>query len=297
MKLSDMPVEGAELVRDGVFDALGLSNTKCGMKLLVFLEDEKYIDETLENTNISCLITTREIYIKIAKEDLGIICVDKPRLSFFKLHNLLGESRNYVRDDYKTVIGKNTLISPLAYIDSENVTIGDNVIIEEFVSIKGHCIIGDNCIIKSGSQIGGSGYEFKPMDEMVLDVAHYGGVIIENNTIIWPQVTIHKAVYPWDNTYIGNYVRINSQSHVDHGVKIGNRVRICAGCIISGRTEVGDNVNIGPGAVITNRVIIGDRSKVSIGSVVTKNVENNQWVTGNFAIEHHRFIDNIKKTR
>ena len=39
---------------------------------------------------------------------------------------------------------------------------------------------------------------------------------------------------------------------------------------------------------------IGKNCKISIGSVVTRDVEDGAQVSGNFAIEHSKFIDNLK---
>lgn len=297
MRLSDMIIEKAVLVRDGEFEALGLSNTESDKKLLSFLEDEKFVLETMNNPSITSLITTQEIGRKINNNRLGILCVENPRVAFFQLHNLLSKQSEYCRKSFPTQIGENCSISPLAYIEKENVIIGNNVTVEEFVSIRGHCVIGDDSIIKSGSQIGGSGFEFKLIKECILDVQHCGGVVIGKNVIIWPNVTIHKAVYPWDDTRIGDFVRINSNTHIDHGVKVGKLARICAGCIVSGRTEVGEKTNIGPNSVISNRIVIGKEATISLGAVVTQKVEPEERVTGNFAITHDRFLENLRKIK
>ena len=42
-------------------------------------------------------------------------------------------------------------------------------------------------------------------------------------------------------------------------------------------------------------LIIFSFARVSLGSVVTKNVEENETVTGNFAIEHGKFIEKLKE--
>lgn len=296
MYLSDMPINNAELIRDGQFDILGLSNTECnGKKILSFIEDKKYLEEALNNRDITCFITTKELCDLIREQGYGVLCAENPRYVFFELHNTLSENPTYRRAAFKTTIGENCKISPLAYIEPDNVQIGNNVVIEEFVSIRGNCVIGDNCVIHSGAQIGGSGYEFKKKEDGILDVEHCGGVIIGENTIVWSGSSIHKAVYPWDNTVIGDFARINSNSHIDHGAKLGNRVKICAGCIVSGRCSIGEDAVIGPGAVISNRIRVGRNATVSLGAVVTKDVEDEVRVTGNFAIAHEEFINRLKQ--
>ena len=57
---------------------------------------------------------------------------------------------------------------------------------------------------------------------------------------------------------------------------------------------VGDDVWIGVNATVSNRIKIGKGARVSLGSVVTKDVPAGQTVTGNFAIDHARFMKNLK---
>lgn len=293
--LSD--IDSLKIYRDGSFEVLGLSNSNIEKDILTFAEDSHFFDEIKNNKRITCVITKKE-YVDFFSDFIqGIVIAENPRLLFFTLHNLLSVTDKYHLPNKKTVIGKGCNISKKCYIDSENVVIGDNVIIEEFVSINGHCVIGDNVIIKSGCQIGSGGYEFKQNGNSFYNVNHCGRVIIGDNVIVWPNVTIHKAVYPWDATIIGSNTNINSQVHIDHGAKIGLRCEICAGAIISGRCNLEDNVFIGPRAVLANRIIVKKGGRVSIGAVVTKNVEAGNIVSGNFAIDHQKFLNFVKKIR
>lgn len=294
-QLSD--IDSLEIYRDGSFEVLGLSNSNVSKSMLTFAEDPRFFDEIKNNKKITCIITKREYAVFFSECINGIAISENPRLSFFGLHNSLSNTSNYKLPNKKTVIGKNCTISEHSHIDAENVIIGNNVVIEEFVSIRGNCVIGDNVIIRSGCHIGGDGYEFKQNGDSFYNVTHCGSVIIGDNVIIWPNVTIHKAVYPWDATVIGNNTNINSQVHIDHGVKVGLRCEICAGAIISGRCTLEDYVFVGPRAVVSNRITIGKRGRVSIGSVVTKNVEAESTVSGNFAIDHQKFLEYLKKKR
>lgn len=58
---------------------------------------------------------------------------------------------------------------------------------------------------------------------------------------------------------------------------------------------IGDNVWLGFGATIRNGLHIGNCARINMGSVVTKNIQNYGNVTGNFAIPHKDFIENLKK--
>lgn len=296
MKLSNIQFEDGKLIRDGDFDHLCLSNSNIQGKGLTFLEDSRFLEEIVNNNSISCVICLPEFETELPNKE-GIYISFRPRLNYFRLHNYLCTMENYRLPDRPTEIGRNCQISNLAWIDKLNVIIGNNVVIEPFVSIYGHVEIGDNVIIGAGSVIGSQGFEYKREQNEVFRVTHVGRVVIENDVEILSGCTIHKAVYPWDKTFLGRYTKINSQVHIDHGVKIGQSALIGAGVRISGRVHVGNYVWIGPNAVLANRINIGDKAIISLGSVVTQDVAPNTRVTGTFAIDHVKWLEHMRTIR
>lgn len=296
MKLSSVCelIEGVELLKDGSFTSLGLAVSKCEESLLSFIESEKYISGLGEN--IACLITTKEIGEKL-KDKYGILIADSPRMAYFKLHNKLAENKDYIRREFETVIGENSSISKLASISDKNVVIGKNVKIEEFVVIRENTIIGDNSIIRAGCILGGEGYEYKRVDGIIMNVIHTGGVIIGSSVEVQYNSCIDKALYTWDNTIIGDYTKLDNFVHIEHGVKIGERNLIASRTTIGGRTIVGADTWIGLGAIISNGLTIGEKCSISLGSVVTKSLKSGEKVSGNFAIEHSKYIEFIKTIR
>ncbi|MCI5698577.1 MAG: UDP-3-O-(3-hydroxymyristoyl)glucosamine N-acyltransferase [Clostridiales bacterium] len=277
-------------------DSLGLIGYNAGDRYNVatFVENSKYICDF--PSNIKLIITKRYIAEKIreTRKDIGLIVVDDPRNCFFKLHNYLAKKTIYKRENFKSKIDDSAKISQLSSISQNNVVIGENTIIEEFVVVRENTIIGDNVIIRAGSTIGSEGFEFKTLDEETYRVEHIGGVILEDNVEIQYNTCVDRAIYPWDNTFIGTHSKIDNLVHVAHGVRLGKNVMIAAGATIGGRCNIGDNSWIGIGAVIRNGLMLGDNSRANMGSVVTKNVESNESVSGNFAIEHRKFIDRMK---
>lgn len=295
MRLIELELENEDtLIRDGEFDILGLLPTRFDNKsVLSYFEDIKYLDE-LKNKSIKCIFCKEELIKYIPRSVTGIIISHNPKISFFELHNRFARGE---RHTFKTIIGKDCQISPCAYISENNVTFGNNIVIEEFVSIKENVKIEDNCIIRAGTIIGGEGFEFKRDDAgELMNVIHIGGVWIKKNVEIQQLTNVAKAVFPWDNTVIGEGTKIDSLVHIAHCVKIGNNSQIVAGAIVAGSTEIGDQVWIGPNSAVSNGLKIADNARVSLGSVVTKNVEQGKTVSGNFAIEHDVFIKNFKKS-
>lgn len=294
MQLSN--VFNENILNDGVFEVLGILDSITDKKILTFIEQEKYINKIEQQKNIGCIITTKELaYQYFVNSKLGIYICENPRLVFFKLHNQLSEDQRYVRSRFKTKIGSNCKISSLAFIDENNVIIGDNVIIEEFVSIKANTIINDDCIIRSGTVIGGTGFEFKKENNVTFGVKHCGGVILEANVEVQHNSCIDRAVYPWDNTIIGEYSKVDNHVHIGHAVKIGKRVLLPALSVIGGRTEIEDDAWIGIGSVIRNGIHIGKNARSNMGAVVTRDIDDNKSVSGNYAIDHKKFISIMRK--
>lgn len=275
------------------FDSLGLIGSKANHRLCSFITDTKYLSEISES--ITVLLAKKNYSSEL--NGVGICVVEDPRRTFFLLHNHLVSSDSYTRPKTDTMISKTAIISELASISKKNVVIGENVVIEEFVSIKENVTIGNNCVIRAGTVVGGEGFEQKKNGQEAFTVRHAGGVIIGNNVEIQQNSCVDKAIYPWDNTIIDDHCRIDNLVHIAHAVKLHKRVFVAACACIAGRTIVEDNAWIGPGATIVNGVRIGKNSRVNLGAVATQSVSDNLAVSGNFAIDHNHFIDNLKRIR
>lgn len=287
-------VDGMELLKDGEFSSLGLSVSECDEKILSFIESEKYVSSL--SSNITAIITNKELGEKL-KDKYGVIVADSPRIAYFTLHNKLADDKKYKRDEFDTIIGKECNISNSAVISTKNVRIGDNVIIEDYVVIRENTVINDNAIIRAGAILGSEGFEFKRVEGTIMSVIHCGGVVIEESVEIQYNTAIDKAIYTWDNTVVAKDSKIDNLVHVGHGAKIGQRCLIAAKAVIGGRTVIGDDSWVGIGAIISNGLIIGENSSISLGSVVTRSLNDQSRVSGNFAIDHNKFIEFIKSIR
>lgn len=292
MKLSSLYAKlEIDIVKEGNFLNLGHVVVNNQKELLTFCDDENYINTVKTNPTISSLICLPEMVDKFKNSNLGIISSSSPRETFFKIHNLLDPGF----EAQPTLIPKTTHISKKALISKFNVKIGENCIIEENVIIRPNVVIGNNSIIRAGSIIGGEGFQFwRTLNNEILTIKHYGGVLIGDNVEIKEYCTIHKAVFLWDLTTIGNFTKIDSHCHIGHGNRIGEKIYICSHSNISGNSIINNNSYIGPGANIPNRIEIGEFSKTSVGSTVTKNVPSHITVSGNFAIPHKDYLNHIK---
>lgn len=279
------------------FNSLGLAGYNDGKNVCTFLAAAKYAAGL--SKGISMILTSHKVYDELTEEgrlsgNYGICIVENPRLTYFLLHNALCDSEVYARPRFETKIAESAVISPLAYIAPYNVKIGENAVIEEFVSIKENTVIGDDCVIRTGTKIGGTGFEIKNDGTKTITVEHIGGVKIGNNVEIQQNSNIDKAIYPWDDTILDDHVRVNSMVQIAHGDKIGRFTEIVAHASIQGRVQIGENAWIGPGCVIRNGISIGDNARVNMGAVVTLNVPAGEAVSGNFARNHTALIDEMR---
>ncbi|WNF90842.1 hypothetical protein [Vagococcus fluvialis] len=294
MKLSDFQSFG-KCIRDVDFDFISPCLGNPPGTFLTFLEDEKYLDKITLNKNIRAVICdeSKSNFFTSLDIDIGVLISPTPRVTFFLIQNNL--AKNTKREKKEPIIGKEAHIEKNAVI-GKNVIIGENVYVGNNVVIHSDTIIGDNVVLRDGCIIGSSGFEVKRIGDGMLPIIHSGKTIIQDNVELKEYVTVHKAVFEWDETIIKTSSQVDSKAHISHGTKINERVLIGAGAIILGNVIICNDTSIGAGSIISNRIIISEKSKVTIGSVVTKNTKKEEKVSGNFAIEHSIFLKKIKKS-
>lgn len=125
-------------------------------------------------------------------------------------------------------------------IIGENVCLGKNVTIWNYVVIQENCVIGDNVMISSFCDIGKN-------------------VSIGNNTQIQAHCTISNECKIGNRVFIGPNTSLLNDTY-PHSNKL-RPVEICDDVVISG------------GVVIMPDVIINDRAVVAGAAVVTKDVD------------------------
>jgi len=67
--------------------------------------------------------------------------------------------------------------------------------------------------------------------------------------------------------------------------------------MIAGSAVLGDDVWVGPSASISSEINVGNGAAISLGAVVTRDVEAGARVSGNFAIDHERFLTFMRSIR
>lgn len=187
------------------------------------------------------------------------------------------------------------MIAPSAVI-YPNVTLGKNVVIEEFCLIGVPCkgadgistTIGDDSVIRShtviyaGNSIGrnfqtGHKANIRELNEIGNDVSIGTHSVIEHHVTIQDGVRIHTQVFVPEfstlckNSWLGpNVVLTNAKFPRSPNVK--NEL---AG------PRVGENAKIGANSTILPGVIVHENALVGAGSVVTHDVPKDTIVAGN----------------
>lgn len=292
MKLSScrMP-EGAYIARDGEFLALGYLNTNSAFSLSCYY-DSLYRLKLEANSNISCLVTTEEL-AKTLPDSYGVIIASDPLLCFLDIHRYLALETDFYGKKEKTIIDEGSHIHPSAIIAENNVKIGKKVTISAGTVIFANTSLGDEVIVRSNSVIGTDGFEFKRKGGSIIPVYHAGGVSLGNRVEVQACTCISRSLFG-ERTEIGEDSKIDNLVHIAHNVKIGKRCLIAANAMVAGSTTIGDDVWIGPGAQISSSLSIGDSSSITLGAVVVRDVPPGGRVSGNFAIEHNKFLHFIK---
>ena len=280
------------LENDFHYDELGLLVTCSKGKLLSFIENPKYIVQLNQNSSIRGVFCTKELAeLKAFRDDIDVITVDDPKWFFFSLVDYLAKNKKRL----ETTIHESTQINSTAYISPLGVIIGKNCIIEPHVTIHSDVTIGDNVIVRAGTVLGGEGFEHKKTLHGILSVTHNGEVIIKNNVEIGVNSHVAKG-FSYRPTIIGESTKLDAFVHYAHGVQCGKECLIVAHAMLGGNVDIGNNVWIGPSAVITNRITLEDNCFITLGAVVTRSVKSGETVSGNFAIPHKKFLNNLKRS-
>ena len=292
MKLSEVVKDlKGELVRDGDFSDINFCTASPDYSFLTFMEKPKFIDKM--DKNVSCVICTADMKEKIPNSVDGLFISTNPKYDFYCIHNRL---TSLMKKEI-TIIDESAVIDERAVIAPFNVKIGKHVVIEANVVINENVYIDDNVIIHSNSVIGGRSFDFaKSINGEMVGWTDAGCVVIKSGVEICSSAHIAQACLSEDITILDENCKIDAFVHLGHGAHIGKRTLIAAGAIIGGNSIVGDDSWVGINATVSNRMVIGNNTRVSLGSVVTKNVGDNTTVTGNFAIDHTRFLNNLKRS-
>jgi len=194
------------------------------------------------------------------------------------------------------IIGKNSIIGNNVVI-KDNVKIGESVLINNFISIE-YAVIGNKCIFQNGCKIGqdGFGFVFDKKNKIMFKVPQMGLVIIGNDVEIGANTCIDRGSF--NDTIIGNGVKLDNLIQIGHNVKIGDFTVIAGQAGVAGSTEIGFGCQIGAQSGISGHLKIGNFVRIAGKSGVIQDIESNSVIGGYPAINiksWHRMNIILKK--
>lgn len=164
-----------------------------------------------------------------------------------------------------------------------NAQIGENVVIESFVSIAADVIIGDgtwigpNAVIMDGSRIGKNCKIFPGavIGGIPQDLKFKGEettVVIGDNTTVREFVTINRGTAAKGTTIVGSNCLLQSYSHIAHDCLLKDYVILGSYAGLAGEVVVDDHAIVSPYSAVHQFCHIGKHAFTGGGSLVRKDI-------------------------
>lgn len=181
----------------------------------------------------------------------------------------------------------------------ETVVIGVGTRIEPGVVIKGDTIIGEGCLLTSGSRV----EDCVIGDRTIINASQCYRSRIGNEVTVGPFSHIRPDSDLADHVHIGDFVEVKnsfigvgaSVSHLTYvgDSDVGRNVNFGCGCVTVNydgvnkhRSRIGDNAFIGCNTNLVAPVEVGDNTFIAAGSTITDAVAD-----GDFAIARARQVN------
>lgn len=203
-------------------------------------------------------------------------------------------------------IGTNPSIGPYVVID-DDVTIGDDAVIEAFtrigcgttigdrfrthshVSVREYCVIGNDVILQDGVRIGSDGYGYAKQDDGTYrKIVQSGIVVLEDDVEVGANATIDRATV--GETRIGRGAKIDNLVQVGHASKVGENTMLCALVGLSGSATVGRDVILAGQVGVNGHIEIGDGVIATGKSGITGSVESGKMISGFPALDNRLWL-------
>lgn len=290
MKLTDLAADDSlTVVRDGEFHELGYAGWRA-KQALIPLYDGRFSEKVLQSPSLACVLTTPSLLAEVP-DGIPVATCEKPLELFLQTHvSLVGTA--FYRALVASSIHETAEIHPTAFIDENDVEIGAGTVVGANAVVLSGTKIGEECSIGPGTVIGYDGFEVRTLGGRRRNIPHGGGVVLGDRVDVQANCSVARSIFNAP-TIVDDDAKIGHMSFVSHGVVLGARCRVAAHATVCGYTVIGNDVWIGPGAQISNGLKIGDNSFVTIGSVVIRDVDVGGRVSGNFAMDHSLFMQNV----
>lgn len=275
------------VIRDCDFSYVGKIPTRLERRL-VAASSAIHIEKALAEDGIAGVVTTLEFSDSVP-EPFGLAVADDPLKALLKAQAYISALADFQWQSFESRIHPSAVIGAGAYVAPRDVVIGEGTVIHPNAVILPRTIIGSDCSIGPGTVIATDAFELDTSVDPIGVVKQSGGVRIADHVDVQAKCTIVRATFG-GFTELAEGTKLDCQVHFAHDCVAGRNVRIAACVEVSGRVHIGDNAFIAPNSSISNGITVGAGAKVTIGAVVTRDVPEASTVTGNFAVEHRKWL-------
>lgn len=287
---SIVEVLGGELHGDSGLKIEGLSPLETATpQHLSFLSHPKYQSQ-LAASKAACVIVSPQMRA-LALSRGACIVTDQPYLYFARVtqlwkKNLPQAARPQVHPS--AVIDPEAFVHPQARIGAlcvieRGARIGADTELRSGVTVGENCVIGDRCLLHSGTVIGADGFGFAPNAGAWEKIEQLGAVRIGNDVEIGANTCIDRGAL--QDTVIEDGVKLDNLIQIGHNVHVGKHTAM-AGCVgVAGSATIGAHCTIGGGAIVLGHLVLADNINISAATVVTRSIRKPGHYTGMFPID------------
>lgn len=283
IRLADLAQQlDAQVYGDGAIIITGIASMpSAGTGQITFLSNSRYREQLASCQASAVVLAEADLpYCKTAA-----LVVKDPYLTYAYMSQLLDTTPAPAQEiaasaviSPQAILGKGVCIGANAVIESgvilgdqvnigpgcfvgKNTRIGNRSRLWANVTIYHDVVIGQSCLVQSGTVIGADGFGYANHRGKWIKIPQLGTVVIGDDVEIGACTTIDRGAL--DNTQIGNGVIIDNQCQIAHNVVIGDNTAVAGGVIMAGSLKIGRNCQIGGASVINGHMEIADNVVVT----------------------------------
>lgn len=175
------------------------------------------------------------------------------------------------------VIGDDVTIYPGCFV-AEGCRLGNNVVLMPNVVLYEQVILGNRVTVHAGSVIGEDGLGYAPVGQEWVKIPQAGYVEIGDDVEIGANCSIDRATL--GKTVIARGTKFSNLIAIGHGCKIGENCMLVAQVGVAGSVTVGNHVTMAGQVGVVGHVTIGDNATLAAKAGVANDVPAGETVLG-----------------
>jgi UDP-3-O-[3-hydroxymyristoyl] glucosamine N-acyltransferase len=175
------------------------------------------------------------------------------------------------------VIGDDVTIYPGCFI-AEGCKLGNSVVLMPNVVLYDQVVLGNRVTIHAGTVVGEDGLGFAPVGQKWEKIPQAGGVEIGDDVELGANCSIDRATL--GKTVIAKGTKFSNLIAIGHGCKIGENCMFVAQVGIAGSVTVGNHVTMAGQAGVAGHISIGDNATIAAKAGVANDVPADETYLG-----------------